>query len=374
MINNNRLVWLVSALGAAAFSMTMITACGDDGGTPPDDVDAPPDEPCVGHQCPPSNPVLMSPEVGLLRAELYHFGANPDGTRNEALGAWAFFFENQNPPYRSILGPVIDTLTPTNATCFDNRVGDALVNGYSPRNQEIMDTREYFDLGPSITISPAAGGEDIIMTRYTAAADGDAARDPTNQLLHKVIYKSELSAAAALQRNATYNMPVIPPDEAIGFPGLDLRGGFDIPGSQDFAERTPTLYVPPNFTLDNEADFYAAGGFVIDPTVDLTMGWTIDDGDVIAADWPTTAQFTAFASVDADGRPQIQYICVGPSAAGSHTIPADLFTMPDFPQSGLILQGMFAHVAWATPWGDAEGHFGYLGVNCDLGPFSLATP
>lgn len=381
MISNNRLGWFARSLTAAALSLPLVGACGDDGGVvvaPDGAPDA--DNVCTGHICPPPGvPVYTLPESGIMRTELFHVGNNPDGSRAEALGSWFFVFDGQSPVARGILGPTVDDIGATDVACFDNTAHDLLVNGYSDENQAIVDTRNYFDVGPSVAITPQGGGEPIEMAR------NENAPDPTNQLVHDVIYLSDLSAAGALQRNVAYDLPVLPPNETTGFAGLDLYAGLDIPGGVDFTQRTPSLYMPANFTMVNptETDYYAADGLVVDSANDLVMEWT--NGETPPADAPVVAQFTAFASVDGNGRPTIEYICVSPAAAGTHTIPSALFSKPGFPTAGLMLHGQLQHVVWAArnvapgngidPENPDDGNFHFFGVNCNLnltGGYSLS--
>lgn len=384
MTMKNRLGWLGRSLSTAAMAFALaavMPACSDDDGDA-GNVDAG-DTPdamemeCEGHACPPSNPVLMMPEAGLLRAELYHVGNDPGtGDRVEALGAWFFAFTGQDPAYRPVLGPRIDALSTDTFSCFDNTGHDALVNGYSDELQTIVDSREYYDLGESLTLT-GAGGNVIEMARNQDAPD------PTNQLIHDYIYLSEPTAAAALERNSSYSLPALAPDANSGFPGLDLRGGFDIPGGANYSVegRPPAIFMPANFTMQSPTEdaFYAdpqAGGWQIDSTSDLAMEWTVDDGVETPADWPTPAQFTAFAALDGNGRPTIEYICIGAAAGGTHTIPQGLFEMPNFPQNGLALHATFTHTAWENPGETADDshHFSYLAVNCNMSPYSMVTP
>ncbi len=124
---------------------------------------------------------------------------------------------------------------------------------------------------------------------------------------------------------------------------------------------------------DGDAGFYNPIGWQVDRTSDLTMEWAINDNQVIPEDWPTAAQFTAFAALDDMGRPTIEYICIGPASAGTHTIPAALFDLPNFPETGLALHATFTHTAWENP-GDVAHHFSYMAVNCNMGGYSLVDP
>jgi hypothetical protein len=370
-----------------AISAVLVWSCGctsfDPSGIRIDDAferDAAQDLPdaCTGHICPgPGVPVYTLPETGIMRTELFHVGNDADGTRQELLGSWFFAFDGQQPAARGILGPAItDIGTPDDFNCFDNTAHNVLVNGYSAENQAIVDTRNYYDVGPSVTITPQGGGAGIEMARTMDGAD------PTNQLIHDWIYlsDSDAAAAAALQRNVAYDLPVLAPDDATGFPGLDLYAGFDVPGAQDFTDRTPSLYMPANFTMNNPTETAFYDGLVVDRDADLIMEWA--NGEAPPADAPVVAQFTAFASVDGDGRPTIEYICVGAAAGETHTIPSALFAKTGFPEAGLMLHGQLQHVAWAArnaspgnnidPENPDDGNFHFFGVNCNLHGYSLS--
>src|SRR5688572_25394913 len=108
-----------------------LIACGDDKK----------DEPtiCTGHgDC---DDAFELPEGGEIRMELNGFA---DGTSN--INIQALFFKSQNPPRRELVGSVVE------GGCEDWSAGNIFDNGDTPEAQAIADSREYIDIGNSLTV------------------------------------------------------------------------------------------------------------------------------------------------------------------------------------------------------------------------------
>jgi hypothetical protein len=313
---------------------------------------------------------MMLGEGGDFRYELFHVGYDAEGNKIEVLGGWSFLFKGQTPAARAILGPLvtegIEYPGGAAAYCFNQTEANYYLSGWSEKGQTIVDTRTYYDLGESLSVTKEGGETEILMNRYENAAD------PSTLLTHQYLYLTDATpeVAADLERGVKYPLPQIAPVN--GFPGLDLRGGVNVPANQEWTD-PPAMYFPHDFTLTSptEEEYFAApleanGGLQIDRSQDLTFAW---DQAATPAGFPTQVQFTGFLNEDQT----FQYLCI---TAGENTqvIPYGLFSQPDFPTTGKLIHGSLTHVAWAQPDGEDEYRFDVIGVNCKFSWFTLVDP
>jgi hypothetical protein len=325
--------------------------------------DAPPPA-CEGHTCPSNSPTMMLPEGGDFRYELFHVGYDEYGNKIEVLGGWSFFFRGQTPSARPILGPLVTEgigFPDGAADCFNQTAANYYWSGWSAQGQTIVDTRTYYDLGESLTLISENGVEISMPKREPGTAD------PSTLLQHGVLYMADLGPAQAadLDRGVKYPLPQIAPVN--DFPGLDLRGGVNVPANADWTD-PPAMYMPHDFTLlsPTEEEYFnpwEEGGLWIDRTQDLTFAWY---QPATPAGFPAQVQFTGFLTDDQT----FQYLCITASA-DTQVIPYGLFSQPDFPASGKLIHGTLTHVAWAQRDGEEELRFDVIGVNCKFSTYTL---
>lgn len=325
-------------------------------------VDAGPDAGgCVGHTCPGTSPTLALPEGGELRIELFHTGYDTSGNRQESLGGWFISFSGQLPAARPVLGPQVTSISYPGgfAYCFDESAGDAFHSGAATLAQAIADTRSYYDVGAQVSIAGPASA--FVLPRQSNAAD------PSTQIVHNMLYVTDPTGSASLERGAAYALdPVLPLGS---FPGLNLRAGVDLATVTTNWPDPPAVYVPADFTLTSptEAQFFAAGGLQIDSTADLQFTWTAPS---LPAGWPAQLHFTAFY----DPGFAMQYFCVVPDT-GILVIPSGLFALPGFPAQGTIVHGALTHMGWNQHVSSSEEYrFDMVGMVSKINGYVLVTP
>jgi hypothetical protein len=371
MISKNRSSRFAHGLAAAVLAVGFTAACGDDG-PPVVDPDGGPDaeQPCEGHACPPNSPTMLLGEGGDFRYELFHMGYDEEGNKIEVLGGWSFLFKGQTPAARAILGPLvtenIEYPGEGDAYCFNQTEANYYLSGWSAKGQIIVDTREYYDVGESLSVTKDGGGPEILMPRH------ENKEDPSTLLVHDYLYLTAPEAAADLDRGVKYPLPQI--GQVNEFPGLDLRGGVNVPANQEWTD-SPAMYFPHDFTFTSptEEEYFAAplaanGGLQIDRSQDFTFAW---DQAAQPAGFPTQVQFTGFLNADQT----FQYLCITPTdgtpATRTQVIPSGLFSQPDFPTTGKLIHGTLTHVAWAQRDGEEEYRFDVIGVNCKFSWYTL---
>jgi hypothetical protein len=348
MIRKTRLSWLVQSLAAITLALGFTAACGDDDPqvVPPDggDVDA-----CVGHLCPGNNPLILT-ERGELRFELFQLAANRNAPDAELIGAWFFAFSAQTPDTRPILGPELAAMAPG---CYDLTGGNYYFSGTTNEAQATLDSRTYYDVGETLEVS--SPGTTVTLTKQLDTAD------PSSGLKHQLIYLNNPDPGT-FERGAKYAIPTIAP--AGDFPGLDLKDGMDVPGAnEDWTDQG--LFFPADFTFTTptEDEYYAAGGWQVDKTVDMVLEY---DAPAAPAGFPGQVQFTGFLSPEH----KFEYLCLG-AVDGSTTIPKAIYDLPEFPQAdGQLIHGTLTHIAWDQ----ASTRFDVIGVNCKFSTFDLITP
>lgn len=288
-----------------------------------------------------------SPEGGELRLERFQLG--PDDTDAE-LAAQALFFKGQEPPLRSLSGVPISLradLTDAGYTCLDYRSGTNFDNGKSDQAQDIADTREYYDVGATATLTNADDAGDVItLDRFLSAEDPAAATDRSSGLVHDVLYRAPVATAVA--RNARY-LPAIA--GSASYPALDLVFGESAVGEEltgPDGRGTPQIYMPSAFTLTSpaEADFYGDGALVFTRGQDLSITYQPDP--VLPTDWPTIMPFISFV----DGAGMVAAVCFeispGQLENGQFTVPYEVLDVVSAGPGGQAIFGRMVHVAWTS--------------------------
>lgn len=347
--------------------VALVTACSDDGDGDGggDDVDAmaidamapappdaaPPDGPSGPFPCTSATASCTQyppPEGGEFRLERFQTGPN-DG--DAELAAQAFFFEGQDPPLRPIGATPIalrQGLTNLGYVCADYRAGTSFDNGKSPEAQAIVETRTYFDVGITATLTNAEEDAEVItLDRFLEADDPAAATDRSAGLVHEILYKAPESTLA--QRNARYLPKITGSDE---YPTLNLEFGEAALG-EDLADEngqgTPQIFMPSAFTLTSpaEADFYTDGALVFTRGQDLEIMYTV--AEPAPADFPTIIPFIRFVN----DLGQVEAACfkatLGQPENGFFTVPYEVLDVVQAAPGGIVVFGRLIHAAWYTP-------------------------
>lgn len=330
----------------------LVTACfgsGDPGNgsmitdaMPPFDIDYWPPEPDAAPA------PFAPPEGGELRLERFQLG--PDDADAE-LAAQALFFTGQEPPLRTIGGVPIELrveLTEQDYVCLDLRDGHYFDSGKSPETQAIVDSRAYYDVGATATLTNAEVAEDVItLERFLAADDPTAATDRASGLVHDVLYKAPVTTPVA--RHARY-LPAIAGSPA--YPYLDLAYGEAATGEEltdpATGEGTPQIFMPSAFTMTSpaEADFYAEGALVFTREQDLELTYAVTEA--APEGWPTILPFIDFVN-DAD---VVEAKCLklapGKPEDGRFIVPYEVLEVVQADPGGHAVFGRMIHVAWET--------------------------
>ena len=258
---------------------------------------------CVGHTCPADGGAdagvdpFSLPEGGDVRIELIY---NPDGTSSVAMQA--FYWQNQTPAARALSGPQFGM-----TSCEDMRGGDVFENGTTPEAQQIADSREYIDMGASLTLT--GNGQTYTLTRSEDTEDQSAF------LTHDIIYLGDVTRDD------------IAVDTEYTVDGVDMGSARNPLGITVSDSR---IYLPDDFTITPAVN----SGVTLPATGDFVF--TISRGD--RAD----GVFLAFGDPDTFA---VRYQCLFvPNDDGVLTIPQELIQAVD--DEGFLLIGTFAH--WAN--------------------------
>lgn len=340
--------------------------CGDDGGS---DVDAGVDQPdaaCVGHSCGGTDTPFSLAEGGEIRLERLQQSAD---NSMQYLASQAFFFQGQTPDARDLgrtdLELLSQALVDQGYSCQDFRQGNLFDNGFSAAAQMVVDTRDYYDVGASATLTNVANPADVIT--LSKVTDPEEAVDLSAGLTHKIIYKGPDAQDVTLN---TIYQPAIP--GSLEYPALDLKYGQSVAGDEMADEETgvgtPQLYMPSAFTLTSptEEEYFTPDFLTFTKGQDLAFDYTFEpapDG------WPTIIPFVALLNADF----QIVVNCVRvPSAAepkpdnGTFVFPAEAMEFLDDVEAGPVLVGRFTHVAWE--YQQDTTRLDILGIECKLSP------
>jgi hypothetical protein len=344
-------------LGFISAAMLAVGACGSED----------PGE-CLTHGCPGLDSPFLLTEGGEYRFESIEARADADGdgTFEDAsyLAGQAFFFNGQAEP-RGLDGvPLTLPAGIENViACGDYTAGTFFDNGNTPDNQALVDARNYFDVGPSVTITSEND------TVFTLDKQLDAI-DLSAGLQHDIVYRFD--DPSTLEYNTFYS-PQLTFPEGVDVQGFELVDG-ETPQGQKWADEggEEVIYVPPKFTFTElngqplaDADFLEAGVTLV-PGQDNTFTWTNEERP--NAEAPSNLAFIGF--YDLAG--QVDYYCYNPDGQddGAITIPADVIDRID--PDGALLVGKFVHMAWVNVV--ENNRIDFLGVSCKFGPYTKAAP
>lgn len=332
--------WLIIIIG-------VFFACSDSETLPIEVPDAqpPPDVPpfmCFVLPC-----TVLPTEGGQLRVESIQTGYDAEtGSHTVDPRAWFVAFTNQTPGSRLPLGLEVDGA----ASCHDMTQDSYLLNGRTPEEQAIADTRDYYTAGTSITLT--SDSSQILLDKREDQAD------PSEGLVHDIIYVADAPSVAP---GVKYSLPYLPPYGY--FPGLDLYSGGDTFGGSQYVE-FGAAHVPEDYMMSvpAEAEFFA--GLALVREQDMTLEWTPEQEQPV--DWPTLYGAVMFFGQDG----KLYYLCLEPMVT-QMTIPGALFDAPSFPQAGTLVHGMLTHTTWFLPTGQM---FYILGMNGKTTTFTLLNP
>lgn len=342
---------------------TLVTGCfanGDPGGEP----DAGPDCGCPTPPIDALEPVHPSflPEGGEVRLERFQLGPND---ADAELAVQALFFTGQDPERRSLSGTPIqlrEQFLIQGYVCLDYRDGTNHDNGKSQAAQDIVDTRTYYDVGATVTLTNAGAPGDVIeLGRFLASDDPANAIDRSSGLLHQILYRAP--EATPVTRGASY-LPAIAGSPA--YSRLDLAYGQSATGDELDPFGTPQIFMPPAFTLMDpaEADFYGAGALVFTRGQDLSI--TYDPGTPAPGSWPTIVPFIAF--VNDTGMVEAYCFDMEPEEQdeGKFTVPFEVLDIVQENGGGHAIFGRMAFVAWMTV--QDETRMDLIGIESKVSP------
>jgi hypothetical protein len=349
----------------------LVTACSDDGNGGGNDVDAMAIDAMAPPDASPPDGMGGDPlpfpggEGGEFRLERFQTGPN-DG--DAELAAQAFFFEGQNPPSRLIGGEGItirQEIADQGYACADYRAGIFFENGKSPEAQGAADTRTYFDVGATATLTNAEDAADVItLDRFLAADNPAAATDRSAGLVHDILYQAPESTP--VQRNARYLPGIAGSND---YPELDLKFGEAALGEElaDVnGEGTPQIFLPPAFTLTTpaEADFYTDGALVFTRGQDLEITYTL--AEPAPADFPTIISFVSFVN----DLGVVEATCIkaipGAPEDGKFTVPHEVLELVQADPGGRAVFGRLIHAAWETQ--PKEARMDLIGIDAKVSP------
>jgi hypothetical protein len=364
---------LASSILLALLTSVLVTACSDDGnGDPIDAMMGFPDCGCAAADAGPPDAYVEPPppfsggEGGELRLERFQLG--PDDTDAE-LAAQALFFENQNPPARLLDGTVITIraeLQDQGYLCGDLSDGNNFDNGASPAAQAVVDSRDYFDVGATATLTNAGDATDVItLNRFLGEEDAAAATDRSAGLVHDILYKAP--ETTLVKRNATYLPDIEGSDE---YSTLDLEFGQTAPGEEladpATGEGTPQIFMPSAFTMTSppEADFYTAGALVFTRGQDLELTYT--PAEAAPAGWPSIMRFIAFVNDEGMVEASCWKIVTGEPDDGEFTVPREVLEYVQADPGGRAVFGRMVHAAWETQ--PAKARLDLIGIESKVSP------
>jgi hypothetical protein len=368
MIKKSSLMKLAQLSGA--FLLVGTVGCGDNSdGTTPVDANAPPPPPdaCVGggHLCQEVDSPFLLPEGGEIRLERYQLGPND---QDDGISAQAMFWKNQDPPYRGLEGTPITLraeLVALGYGCADFRDGNFFDNGSWPAAQAVADSRDYYDVGESVTITNTGNPADIVvLPKYARTDDPEGATDFSSSLVHEILYRDD--GSYSVERGATYRASI--PGSA-EYPTLDLKYGEALTGEEMAAadgNGTPLIYMPARYTLTQpaEADYFTDGAVNIVRGQDYTIEY--DVSELEPEDWPGIIAFIGFSR---DG--EVDAYCTRTftdvAEDGKFVIP---FEVQEIVASGAgtgsFFFGRYTHVGWEVQ--QDKTRMDLLGSECKISP------
>jgi hypothetical protein len=305
------------------------------------------EDPCADGGCdePPTEPPFRLGEGGEMRLERFQDSADDS---QQTLAAQAFFFKGQEPGARAFGEqlPLRQEPLEKGYSCLDRRNGAYFDNGKTAEGQVIADTRAYYDVGATATLtSTGASSQVITLQRFLSSDAPGGGIDPSSGLQHDVLYRGD--AAQRIQRNTTYRPSIAGSFE---YPALDLKWGETAVGeplaNAVTGEGTPQIYMPSAFVLTSptEEEFFTPGFLRFTRGQDLTLTYTAEPRP---AGWPSVLPYVSF--VDDEGR--VAAFCIktpfagsGDSDDGEFTVPYEVLDIA--PPSGRLVFGRLVHAAW----------------------------
>lgn len=313
-----------------------------DGGSAPD---APLDSgPCGG--CVDPSPFWQI-EGGELRLERFQDSADDSV---QTLAAQAYFFKDQRPLGRPFGGLPL-TLRPDLVNkgyfCDDLRDGFYFDNGKTEEAQDIADTRTYYDVGATATLTSAEEPFEVVrLDKFLESEDPDGATDLASGLRHDVLYKGD--PAQRIRRSMAYSPSIA---GSADYPLLDLKWGESADGTRVSDEitgvGTPQIYMPSAFVLTSPTDeeFFTPGLLTFTRGQDLVITYT---ADATPADWPTLLPYARF--VDDEGRVQATCMRFRGDAGGDGSVPHEFVVPYEVLEiarpNGRLVFGRMVHLAW----------------------------
>ncbi len=218
-----------------------------------------------------------------------------------------------------------------------------------------MDTREYFDVGASVSAIPQIGGDPLVLNRMENMPDPSS-----GGLVHPIVYLG--GDPAILVRNGYYDIEI---EGTADYPAFDLRNGITNTGIE-WPE--PELFMPPNFAMIQPPndEYFVNTDFT--QGEDFTLEW--ENEETIQEGSPSNITFVGFYNTEG----AIDFYCLaedGPDG-GSMVIPKEVIAEIE-PKGGSMLLGKFTHMAW-NQGNRANARFDFLGTNCSWGPYTVVEP
>ena len=369
--------WMKLAQLSGAFLLVGSVGCGDNTGeaTPIDANDTPPPpDACAtgGHACQEVDSPFLLPEGGEIRLERFQLG--PDD-QDDGISAQAMFWKDQDPPYRALSGEPITLraeLVALGYGCADVRGGNFFDNGSTPEAQAVADSRDYYDVGESVTITNAENPADVVMLpKHERVTDPDGATDFSSSLVHRILYRDD--GSYDVERRSTYRASITGPAE---YPTLDLKYGEALAGDEmAYADGngTPLIYMPSRYTMiqPTEADYYTEGGVNMVSGQDYTLEYEV--AELEPEDWPGIIAFIGFSrsgSVDAYCTRKFTDV----AEDGKFVIPFEVQeVVMSGAGTGTFFFGRYTHVAWEVQ--QDKTRLDLLGSECKISPkWALSDP
>jgi hypothetical protein len=310
-----------------------------DGGSAPMDAG-----PCGGDGCIDPPGTFSLPEGGEFRLERFQDSADDSAP---TLAAQAFFFKGQMPATRSVgeQMKLRDEIVGKGYACLDRRNGNYFDSGKTAEAQEIVDSRAYYDIGATATLtSTDTPAEVITLEKLVRAEDPEGAIDLSSGLEHPVLYKGD--AARRIRRNTTYRPSIA---GSADYPTLDLKWGetaVSEPLADPYGNGTPQIYMPSAFVMTSptEEEFFTPGFLTFTRGQDRTLTYS---AEAKPAGWPIVLPYAAF--LDEEGR--VQAFCIklrGASSLdaddGELIVPYEVLEILE--PNGRLVFGRMVHAVW----------------------------
>jgi len=368
MMKKSSLMKLAQLSGA--FLLVGAVGCGDNsGGITPVDANEPPPPPdaCAGggHLCQEVDSPFLLPEGGEIRLERYQLGTDD---QDDFISVQAMFWKNQDPPYRGLAGKPLtlrDELVDLGYDCADYREGNFFDNGSSPEAQLVADSRDYYDVGESVTLTNTDNAANmVVLPKYVRADDPIGATDFSSSLVHQILYRDD--GSYTVERRATHRPSIAGSAE---YPTLDLKYGESLSGEEmadGNGNGTPLIYMPARYTLTQptEADYYTEGAVNIVRGQDYTIEYDVSEFE--PEDWPGIMVFVGFSR---NGK--VEAYCnrrfTDVAEDGKFVVPFEVqeVVTPDA-ETGSFFMGRYTHVAWEVQ--KDKTRMDLLGSECKVSP------